>query len=165
MNVHIFDVDNHQLVDAEIVLASSSQIPLKKNGWNFNWKNLLKEKDSEVFMLKLKNVDESIEGMLQLKIKNEMLVMEVLEIAPHNVGRENKKYDYVAGCLIAFGCRESFKLESEYKGYLTFVSKAYLIEWYKKKYKAEQGLGQRMFISEENGLELITEYLNRTGTK
>ena len=91
-----------------------------------------------------------------------MLVMEVLEIAPHNVGRENKKYDYVVGCLIAFACRESFKLESEYRGFLTFVSKTNLIEWYKKKYKAEQGLGQRMFISAENGLKLINEYLNRT---
>lgn len=161
MIVHILDVDNNQLVDAEIVPASTGQLPLRKNGWSFNWKNLLKEKDSEVFMLKLKNVDESIEGMMQLKIKHEMLVMEVLEIAPHNIGSENKKYDYVAGCLIAFGCRESFKLESEYKGYLTFASKTNLIEWYKKKYKAEQGLGQRMFISEENGLALITEFLNR----
>tara|TARA_Y100000310_G_scaffold345043_1_gene461357 strand:+ start:5153 stop:5644 length:492 start_codon:yes stop_codon:yes gene_type:complete len=159
--VHILDIDNNQLVDAEIVPASDGQVPLKKNGWSFNWKNLLKEDNSEVFTLKLKDVDESIEGMLQLKIKNEMLVMEVLEIAPHNIGRENKKYDYVAGCLIAFACRESFKLESEYKGYLTFVSKANLIEWYKKKYRAEQGLGQRMFISDESGLELISEYLNR----
>ena len=39
----------------------------------------------------LKNIDESIEGMLHLKINHEMLVMEVLEMAPHNVGRENKK--------------------------------------------------------------------------
>lgn len=71
-------------------------------------------------------------------------------------------YDYLentltAGCLIAFDCRESFKLESDYKGYLTFVSKTNLNEWYKKKYKSVQ----RMFISEENGLELIAEYLNR----
>ena len=162
MVVHILDVVNNQLVEAEIVPANGNKIPLKKDGWNFNWKNLIKEKNSEVFVLKLKGVDKSIEGVLQLKIMNEMLVMEVLEIAPHNVGRENKKYDYVAGCLIAFACRESFKLESEYQGFLTFVSKTNLIEWYKKKYKAEQGLGQRMFISAENGLKLINAYLNRT---
>ena len=162
MVVHILDVVNNQLVEAEIVPANGTKIPLKKDGWNFNWKNLIKEKNSEVLVLKLKGVDKSIEGVLQLKIMDEMLVMEVLEIAPHNVGRENRKYNYVAGCLIAFACRESFKLESEYRGFLTFVSKTNLIEWYKKKYKAEQGLGQRMFISAENSLKLIHEYLNRT---
>lgn len=161
MIVYILEIANDQLVEAEIVPANSRQMPLRKDGWNFNWKKLLIEEDSETFVLKLKDVDKSIEGLLQLKIKSEMLVMEALELAPHNIGRKNRKYDFVAGCLIAFGCRESFKLDSVYKGYLTFISKTNLIDWYKKHYKAEQGLGQRMFINEMNGLGLISEYLNR----
>ena len=161
MIIYILDLDNNQLVDAEIVPLSEDQAPQKKDGWNFNWKAVLKETGSQVYAFKLKDIVDSIEGVMQLKIKNEMMVMEILEIAPHNVGKAGKKYDYVAGCLIAFGCRESFKLESVYKGFLTFVSKTNLISWYKKKYKAEQGLGQKMFISDQNGIELITEYLHR----
>ncbi len=91
-----------------------------------------------------------------------MLIMDVLEIAPHNIGR-NKRYDYVAGCLIAFACKESFKLGGNYKGFLTFVSKTNLIEWYSSKYGAELALGQRMFIDWENGTKLVQRYLHRIG--
>ena len=60
--------------------------------------------------------------------------MDLVEIAPHNIGQRDKRYRPVAGCLIAFGCRESFKLESSYKGFLSFESKTRLIAWYKKRY-------------------------------
>ena len=91
-----------------------------------------------------------------------MLIMDALELAHHNIGLKNKRYDYVAGCLIAFACRESFKLDGNYKGFLTFVSKTNLIEWYAKKYGAELALGQRMFIDWKNGEKLIEKYLKRT---
>jgi hypothetical protein len=104
---------------------------------------------------------QELEGALQLKTENEMLIMDVLEIAPHNIGQKNKKYDYVAGCLIAFACRESFKLEGNYKGFLTFVSKTNLIKWYSDKYGAVLALGQRMYIDDNIGLKLIKEYLER----
>ena len=87
--------------------------------------------------------------------------MEALEVAPHNVGQKNKRYDHVAGCLIAFACRESFKIPGDYKGFLTFVSKTDLIRWYIEKYGAELALGQRMFIDWEQGEKLIEMYLNR----
>lgn len=90
-----------------------------------------------------------------------MLVLEALEIAPHNIGQKNIRYDHLAGCLIAFGCRESFKTEGDYKGFLTFVSKTNLIKWYSEKYGAELALGQRMFINWDKGESLIDKYLNR----
>ncbi|MEL7003451.1 MAG: hypothetical protein AAFN93_12050 [Bacteroidota bacterium] len=90
--------------------------------------------------------------------------MEALELAPQNVGYKNKRYDYVAGCLISFGCKESFKVEGAYKGFLTFVSKTNLIKWYSQKYGAELALGQRMFIDWKNGEKLIETYLNRKKT-
>lgn len=76
-----------------------------------------------------------------------------------HIGSSDKKFEYVAGCLIAFACRESFKIEGSYKGFLTFVSKSNLIEWYKEKYGAIQALGQRMFIEDKIGLKLIKKYL------
>jgi hypothetical protein len=85
--------------------------------------------------------------------------MDVIEIAPHNIGSSSKRFDYIAGCLVAFACRESFKIEGDYKGFLTFTSKTNLINWYKTKYGATQALGQRMFIDDSIGLQLIEKYL------
>lgn len=159
--VYILDVINDKLVKAEIVVPEANEIPLKKDGWNFNWRELSKEKNSRMFVLKTIGLNPGVEGALQLQTENELLIMNVLEIAPHNIGRKNKKYDYVAGCLIAFACKESFKVKSEYKGFLTFMSKTSLMKWYSKKYGADVALGQRMYIDSENGLKLINEYLER----
>jgi len=159
--IYILDTSSRQLVKAEIIsLTSKADIPLKKDGWNFNWRMLAKQKKTRTYVLKLINKQKTVEGALQLRLEEEMLIMDVLEVAPHNIGK-NKRYDYVAGALIAYACRESFKLESNYKGFLTFVAKTKLIEWYKKKYGAELALGQRMFIDWKNGQKLIEKYLNR----
>lgn len=159
--IYILDTINDRLVKAEIVVADRKGVPLKKDGWNFNWRQLIQEKNSRTFFLKTIEPPQSVEGALQLKIENEMLIMDVLEIAPHNIGRKDKKYDYVAGCLIAFACRESFKLGGNYKGFLTFVSKSNLIKWYSSKYGAVVALGQRMYIDNNVGLRLMKEYLER----
>jgi hypothetical protein len=159
--VYILDVKSDQLVKAEIVVPKPNEIPLKRDGWNFNWRELSKAKDSRMLIIRTIGLNPSIEGAIQLKTENEMLIMNVLEIAPHNIGRKSKKYDYVAGCLIAFACKESFKLKSAYKGFLTFMSKSSLIKWYSEKYGASVGLGQRMYIDSEKGLKLIHEYLER----
>ncbi len=156
---YIYDLASNDLIEAEIVLASG-KLPLKKDGWKFDWNKLIKEKNSETYILRLKKSTKNIEGILQLKMEYGMLIMEVIEIAPHNLGSSNKRFDYVAGCLIAFGCRRSFSLKGPYKGFLTFTSKTNLIELYKTKYGANQALGQRMFIDDINGLKLIKKYLN-----
>lgn len=161
--IYVFDILNNQLTEAEIIpLTKKEDIPLKKDGWNFNWRQLARQDNSQPYILKLVDPPKTVEGALLLRIEAEMLIMDVLEIAPHNVGK-NKRFDFVAGALIAYACRESFKIEGNYKGFLTFVAKTKLIDWYKKKYGAELTLGQRMFIDWENGKKLIEEYLNRKG--
>ena len=160
--IFILDKINGKLIKSEIVPIDKGKIPLKKDGWNFNWRQLSKEKNGQTFFLRTINSPNQVEGALQLKFEYDMLVMGALELAPQNIGQKNKRYDYVAGCLIAFACRESFKIEGDYKGFLTFVSKTNLIEWYAKKYGAELALGQRMFIDWENGEKLIEKYLCRT---
>ncbi|MFW5663787.1 MAG: hypothetical protein ACOCYD_01980 [bacterium] len=159
--VYLLDLINDKLVKAEIVAPEPNVIPLKKDGWKFNWRQLRKEGNSRMFILKTIGQTPGIEGALQLIVENEMLIMNVLELAPHNIGRKNKRYDFVAGCLIAFACKESFKLKGNYKGFLTFMSKTSLMKWYAEKYGAKTGLGQRMYIDSESGLKLINEYLER----
>lgn len=155
---YIYDLANNNLIEAEIILATG-KLPLKKEGWKFDWNKLIKEIHTKTYVLRLKDSTKSIEGIVQLKTENEMLVMDVIEIAPHNLGSSDKRFDYVAGCLIAFGCRQSFEIKGSYKGFLTFMSKTNLINWYQDKYGATRGLGHRMFIDDVNGLKLIKKYL------
>ncbi len=159
--MYILDVANNELVEVEIVPATSAEMPLKKDGWNFNWRQLVKEYNTRTFVLRAKEKSLNVEGVLQLRVENDMLIMDLVEIAPHNIGSKNKIFDYVAGCLIAFACRESFQIEGNYQGFLTFNSKTDLIDLYKNKYGAKLISGQRMYIDSDTGLQLIDEYLNR----
>ena len=163
IDVYILDIAKRELVEAEIISAKIANMPLKKDGWNFNWKKLFDEKNTKTYVLRIKTETATTEGVLQLRIEEEMLIMDLIEIAPHNLGSTSKKYDFVAGCLIAFACRESFiTLDGNYKGYLTFTSKTKLINWYSTKYGAVLANGQNMYIDEDQGSILINEYLYRT---
>lgn len=159
--MYILDNQTNTLVEAEIALGSFNDMPLKKDGWNFSWRTIIKKKETETYVLRLKSNPSSIQGILHLKRYEGMLIMDLVEIAPHNVGRKSKRYNFVAGCLIAFACRESFKLESNYKGFLTFESKTRLIEWYRDNYYAQIAVGQKMYIEPEDGERLINIYLKR----
>jgi len=160
--IYILDTINGELIESEIVPMDKKTIPLKKDGWSFNWRQLSSEENTRAYVLRTLNSPDQTEGAVCLRFKHDMLIMDALELAQYNIGQKNKRYDYVAGCLIAFGCRESFKVKSDYKGFLTFVSKTNLINWYAEKYGTKLALGQRMFIDWENGERLIEKYLNRT---
>lgn len=99
--IYILDRINGELVKSEIVPIDKKTVPLKKDGWNFNWLQLSKEENGRTYVLRTLNSPELIEGALQLKLKDEMLIMDALELAPHNIGQKKKRYDYVAGCLIS----------------------------------------------------------------
>lgn len=155
--------DSGETVKAEIVQAEG-KMPLKKHGWEFDWNKLVKENETKTFVLRIKDGSKSIEGILQLKWlevrQNEyMLIMNVLEIASHNIGSKKKRFYSVAGCLIAYACRESYKIEGNYRAFLTFDAKSYLVQWYKEKYGAQSFRGQRMYIDAEQGKNLIDQYL------
>lgn len=160
MDIKIKDTHNNKLIDAEIVKAEFSDMPLKTRGWNFNWRKLYKE-TGILYKLTAKESPSFVEGIIKLEVlNNEMLYMNNLEIAPYNYG-SNGRYDYVAGCLISYASYLSFtEGKNNYKGFLVFDSKTKLIDLYKNKYQAQILFGQRMFISPENSKKLIGEYLN-----
>ena len=90
--------------EARIVRISKKELPLKKEGWQFNWRTLYKIEGAEIFKLSTEDNPELIEGMLMITIFNEeMVFMNNVEIAPHNFGSKGK-YKKVAGCLIAYAC-------------------------------------------------------------
>lgn len=162
MKIEILEVQSKKLIPAIIERASLKDMPLKKNGWQFTWRSLFKTEGSELYKLVLEEEPDSVQGILMLSLMYEnMVYMNNIEIAPHNIGRTGK-YDKVAGSLIAYGCLKSFELGLDsYNGYLTFESKTELIKLYQEKYGAVLTMGQRMFIGPEVGLQLIKEYLNQ----
>ena len=136
---------------------TKENVPYKKDGWQFNWKQAFIQRPTTIFVLIEKNSNK-LHGVIQLINDDGMLIMELIEIAPFNIGSK-KENERVAGCLIAFACRESLKLDSNYKGYLTFVSKTSLIDLFRKRYFATQTIGQRMYIDPISGENLIKKYL------
>lgn len=161
MDVLIHDNQRNRLVSAEIILAEKDDLPLKKNGWSFNWKSAFKKKDSDIYLIRVKGGTLSLEGLIQLSEYEGMLFMNLIELAPHNIGTQNKKFEFVAGCLISFACYKSFSLNTNYKGFVSFETKTKLRNWYKNNYYAQHAMGNKMFIEPQDGIRLINDYLNR----
>ena len=164
MEVQLLHAKKQELVPAKIEIASQKEMPFKKNGWQFNWKTLYKTEGTEIFKLTTLNTPSVLEGLIMLSLMyGEMLYMDNIEIAPHNIGREGI-HAYSAGCLLAYGCKKGFeKGKGPYRGYLTFESKTQLIPLYQQKYGAVLAKGRRMFIPPEAGLLLINKYLENHG--
>ena len=137
------------------------ELPLKKDGWNFNWKVLFKVEGSELYKLALSATPGKVEGILMLTMFNEeMLFMNNIELAPYNIGK-NKKYKNTAGCLLAFACMKSFeKGLGSYNGFLSFDSKTELIDLYHKKYGATFAMGHKMYFNPTAGKKLMKKYLD-----
>ena len=88
-----------------------ADMPLKKDGWQFNWRELHREnKQSLFFKLTLHKSPEKAEGMVVFTmLENGLLYMDCIEVAPTNYGSKGR-YDYVAGSLLAIGCLLAGKL-------------------------------------------------------
>lgn len=160
MRINIYERENDLSVDSEISIIDKKLLPLKKNGWKFNWKQLHKTEGSLFYMLSCIHTPEIVEGIIMLTLfNNEMLFMNNIELAPQNIGT-NKMYENVAGCLLAYACRKSFEIgRGNYNGYLSFDSKTNLIELYQNKYGANLAMGNKMYFSPETGKNLMKKYL------
>ncbi len=90
-----------------------------------------------------------------------------VEVAPHNKA-DPKEYNHVAGCLIAYACKQSFIHGKGYhQVWLTFDvlekninDQERLMTNYSLKYKAQRFAGTTtMLIAPEDGQSLIEKYL------
>ncbi|MCB0653407.1 MAG: hypothetical protein KDC85_19180 [Saprospiraceae bacterium] len=160
MKAYLKETTTDKFLEGIIIPAVKNDMPLRKDGWQFNWKSLFKVDGALFFKLCLVQTPEHIEGMLMLTLINgEMMYMNNLEVAPHNYG-SNGRFDRVAGCLLAFACWKSFELgRNNYLGFVAFDSKTNLIELYEKKYGATHAIGQKMFFDPVAGKNLMEAYL------
>lgn len=153
----IYSIKENREIKCSIIQIPRDLVPRKKDGWNFNWLKAFRDHPKSIYAI-IEKRSQKVHGVIQLINDEGMLIMELIELAPFNIGYK-KEYNNIAGCLIAFGCRESLKLDSAYHGYLTFVSKSKLVDYYKSKYYATQTLGTRMYIDPISGQKLIRTYL------
>lgn len=148
----VVEVKTGKTEKVRISQLNSSEL-LKLDSFDFDWS---KETKYEVYKLSLIS-NEQVLGLLSIKRVIEELRIEIrlLEISTQNVGKD-KLYDRVAGILIAFACKESFK--NGFYGFVSLIPKTKLISHYKEKYGFEQ-FGRHLAIELQGSETLINRYL------
>lgn len=167
MKMHIVEQKSREEFEVEIIrITSTSNIPLVKDGWQFNWKNEYKDKSCEIYALRqIGKSGRDVEAMLTVQWMNEdnpkhkHILLKTLEVAPHNF-RSNGKYDRPAGCLIAFTCKKSFEVDNAYQGFVMIHTKTDTIGVYANKYGAILTNFPYMMIESTTSRDLIDEYLD-----
>lgn len=123
-------------------------------GWNSNWVSEVER--VEVFKLVPLALPGSIHGLIALARRQDHVEVTLLECSPENVG-SGKRFDRIAGCLLAFAVRLSLSLG--FGGYLVLKAKTRLINTYKTKYGFERlGQSHRMILAPPATAKLIAEY-------
>ncbi|GAB4022634.1 hypothetical protein [Spirosoma koreense] len=130
----------------------------KKNGWLFDWKTELENNTKEVYKLTILHEPNSIQGAISFTINTDHVYMDLLESAPFNLG-QNKRYEGVAGNLVAYACKISF--ERGFDGYVSFTAKTQLIEHYQRSLNAVLVGGQLMIINTLAASRLVDRYFKK----
>ncbi|PZF71328.1 hypothetical protein DN068_18710 [Taibaiella soli] len=167
MQVRIVRVIDDEIVIAKIEVGRESELPSFSDGWRFDFKKNTKVERLKTYILVCEETSGIVEGCLSFKMRGKTEpYMAYVEVAHHNQG-ENKKFDRVAGCLIAYACRLSFiHGEGDYKGWLAFdvleikkEDEIKLMATYSIKYGALKFGKTTMVIPPETGEKLIEAFL------
>lgn len=140
------------------VVISEVQPPdfavLTKKRYSFNWQSL--KRTSTVYKLTIEG-EKDILGVMALTDHphEKRIEIKLLASSVENQGR-NKKYDRIAGCLIAFACRlannKYWKLAC-----VSLIPKTALINHYKQKYNMTWG-GWHLYLDGASLTNLLKEY-------
>ncbi len=153
----IFNTISGDCFQTEISVLTKADLKtvLKKNCWNFNWKNEYKDLSKEVYKLTIVNNPNIIQGLISITVENDHIFINLLESAPFNIGK-NKLYEGVAGNLVAYACKLSF--QKGYEGFVAFTAKTQLIKHYEKTLGAFHFMNQRMIIETFASRKLVEKY-------
>lgn len=126
-----------------------------ENGRAFNWKSEFNDLKKELYKLTIINNPSIVQGLLSITIENDFILMNLLESAPFNMGK-NKLYEGVAGNLVAYACKVSF--QKGFEGFVTFTAKTALINHYENTLGAYHFKNQRMIIETNPAKILVDKY-------
>lgn len=126
---------------------------LDPNRFEFDW---LSESSFVVFRLEILSSKEIL-GLMSIDLVPLELRVEIrlLELSKEDVGRL-RRFENVAGILIASACKLSFKMG--FFGFVSLIPKTKLIEHYRTKYGFEQ-YGRHLAVDMEKSRSLIKKYL------
>lgn len=145
----------NQLIRAVIEIVNQNDwITIKESEeFVFEWE---KEKSFSVYKIRLANEDKIL-GLIAIEDipKEYRIHIRLIENSNTNKGKL-KEYDFIAGCLIAKACEESF--DKNYGGFVSLKPKSEIVNLYIKKY-GFQPMGQFLFIELQNSESLIHKYL------
>ena len=168
MDVKIIKVATNGEVKAIIKPGKSAQLPSIQDNWRFNFdKQIKKLGNATAYVLVTEETPDIVEGCMIFQMVDKIRPnMAFVEIAPHNK-IEERKYDRVAGCLIAFAFQRTLiEGNGDYNGILfldvleeTKEDQQKLMKLYVEKYNAKIFRGTRMVIADDDGHELIKRYL------
>jgi len=128
---------------------------LSNKRYFFEW-GVLKQ-TSSVFKLLIEGEDDILGVMALIDYPEEKRIeIKLLANSIDNQGK-NKKYDRIAGCMIAFACRLS---KAKYRGYacVSLVPKTELIQYYIRKYHMVNA-GWQLYLEGEQLNNILKEYL------
>jgi hypothetical protein len=126
---------------------------LDGNRFEFDW---LTESSFMVFRLEILSSNEIL-GLMSIDLIPVELRLEIrlLELSKENVGRQ-RRFENVAGILIASACKISFKMG--FFGFVSLIPKTRLITHYQPRYGFEQ-YGRHLAVDMEKSQLLIKKYL------
>jgi hypothetical protein len=167
MKVKLIEVASQREVDALIREGKLKEMPSLQDNWRFNFNKHIAKPNCTAYVLVTEEKPDIIEGCLIFEmIKKQIPSIAYVEIAPHNKYNE-RIYDKVAGCLIAYAFKQSvIKGKGDYKGLLFLdvgedneKDQRKLMSVYSKKYNAKATGETTMVIMDEDGEKLIKQYL------
>jgi hypothetical protein len=155
----IEDVQTGQLFPVEIVLATAEDIRTIGPGWRFDW--LAEVRTKEVYKVRTIEDPSTILGLMSVLPQSGFVEISLLESSPLHVGRR-KRLKRIAGSLIAFAARLSFRLGNE--EFLRLTSKTQLIDHYEKTYGfVRQGRSHSMILDSHAAETVIATYGSEVG--
>lgn len=169
MKVRLIKVATHEDVAAVIKKGKSPELPSMQQNWRFNFdKELKKLRNATGYLLVTEETPQIIEGCMIFQLINKKEpYMAFLEVAPHNK-TDQKKYDHVAGCLIAYAYQLSVtEGKDDYNSMLQFdvlehkkEDEVKLMALYSRKYNAKRFDETTMVIMDKDGEALVEKYLH-----
>jgi hypothetical protein len=144
----------NERVKAEIIVPTQLDLDDIKSVFGFDWRSAALQRLYAIRVID----DKQIVGLIAiLDVPPELrLEVQLLESSEVNVG-QSKMYKNIAGCLLAYACREAFL--KGYYGFVSLVPKTELIEHYKSKYGFQQ-YGRHLAVEFESAQNLIQTYLS-----
>ena len=150
--MHIEEIATGERIEVEIrtFLWKSSY----ETTFQFDWKL-----ESKIYALHIIKDDLQVMGLVGLEhFPDESRIhITLLEVNKENVGK-SKKYERIAGCLIAFVCQLAKNSYQDFPA-VSLTAKTKLIHIYREKYGFTALGSQMMFVEGQNLLDLINQYI------